>query len=391
MIVSFQSLTAQSGAGMARLGYLLSQELDKQGLLNKFVIHSKGKYNTAFRSEPVSFFSRYYLFALNKLNKYLKIKQHKLRFIQELLFDWFCVFRLNATVTHLIATQPHLKRTFRKAKKMGIETIYIPGTQEDNYMFDIVSEEKQKMGVKDEDAYTYPRRIKHYNQSIQYVDEVICATPNIYKSFLHSNYRGKVNNITGYLMPEFMPVVIDRKPGKVFKVAYVAHTVMLKGLQYLLEAWNEIMEVHSGDDMMLYVGGGIDTAVRTYIDKQFGQISNVQYTGHIADVISFLKDKDLVVVPSLVDAYPFTAFEAAHYAVPVVITENCGAGDLLKGNNDGCWIIPVRDSKAIKEHILWAQQNPAEAAQKGLHAKANLDNYHTEDFIRELSDYLIGI
>jgi len=391
MIVSFQSLTAKSGAGMARVGYLLSAELNKYGILNKFIVHSKGKYNTPFHSEPVSFFSRYYLFALNRFNKFLKIRQHKLRFIQELLFDWFCAFRIDNSLTHLVATQPHLKRTFRKAKRKGIEVIYIPGTQEDNYMYDIVSEEKRKMNVIEEDAYTYPARIKHYNDSIQYVDKVICTSLNIYNSFVNSSYHGEVIKVIGYLKPEFSPVAINKQLGKIFKVAYVAHTVMLKGLQYLMEAWHDIMKEEGSDDMMLYIGGTIDKPVKEYIDAKFDKIKNVQYTGHIADVPSFLKDKDLFVVPSLVDGYPVTAFEAAHYAIPVIITENCGAYELLDRNNSGCWIIPIRDAAAIKKQILSAAADKAGTILKGEYAKYNIESYSTDDFITELSSTLINL
>ena len=391
MIVSFQSLTAKSGAGMARVGYLLSAELNKYGILNKFIVHSKGKYNTPFHSEPVSFFSRYYLFALNGVNKFLKIRQYKLRFIQELLFDWFCAFRIDNSLTHLVTTQPHLKRTFRKAKRKGIEVIYIPGTQEDNYMYDIVSEEKRKMNVREEDAYTYPARIKHYNDSIQYVDKVICTSPNIYNSFVNSSYHGEVIKVIGYLKPEFSPVAINKQPGKIFKVAYVAHTVLLKGLQYLMEAWHDIMKEKGSEDMMLYIGGTIDKPVKEYIDAKFDKIKNVQYTGHIADVPAFLKDKDLFVVPSLVDGYPVTAFEAAHYAIPVIITENCGAYELLDRNNSGCWIIPIRDAAAIKKQILSAAADKAGTILKGEYAKHNIESYSTDDFITELSSTLINL
>ena len=76
MVISFQSLTATSGQGMARLGYILSKELHRRGLLKTFVVHSKGKFETPFPSEPVSFFSRYYLFILNKLNNIFNFKTH---------------------------------------------------------------------------------------------------------------------------------------------------------------------------------------------------------------------------------------------------------------------------------------------------------------------------
>ena len=147
MVISFQSLTATSGQGMARLGYILSKELHRRGLLKTFVVHSKGKFETPFPSEPVSFFSRYYLFILNKLNNIFNFKTHQFRFLQERLFDWFCAKKIDDSIDIVFATQPYLKRTFRKAKKLGIKTIVLSGTPEDNYMYDIVSEENKKLGA----------------------------------------------------------------------------------------------------------------------------------------------------------------------------------------------------------------------------------------------------
>ena len=50
LVVSFQSLTANSAGGMARLGYYLSEELHKRGLLKELIVHSKGKNTCSFFS-----------------------------------------------------------------------------------------------------------------------------------------------------------------------------------------------------------------------------------------------------------------------------------------------------------------------------------------------------
>src|SRR5690606_30429051 len=151
--VSFQSLTANSGQGMARLGHSLSQELHRRGLLDAFVVHSKGKFDTPFPSVPVSPLSRYYLYLINKFSKSFKVRAHKSRFFQELLFDWFCAQKLDSSIDILFATQPYLKRTFRKAKQLNIKTILLSGTPEDDYIYNIVSEENKKLGVTETDAY----------------------------------------------------------------------------------------------------------------------------------------------------------------------------------------------------------------------------------------------
>ena len=390
LVVSFQSLTERSGAGMARLGYYISDDLHKRGLLKEFIVYSKGKFSTPFPSSAVSPLSRYFLYALNKMNKLIPMKPHKFRFLQEQLFDWFCAKRLTNDVGILFVTQPYLLRTFKKAKALGIKIIFIPANPEENYINDIVTQEKKKLDIHEDDAYTYKKRIAYYNKAIQYVDIVVGSYPTVYDSYAKSAFKGEVVKLIGHLKPDFKPVApIDKKIKASFSVGYLAHTVILKGLQYLLEAWEMLMKETANDDnLKLYIAGGIDESMHEYIVKHHLAIKNVQLIGHIADVPSFMQDKDIFIVPSLVDGGPYTALEAAHYCLPVIITSNAGSGELLSRGNSGCKIIPIRDAQSIKDAILWAYHHREETKQLGLNAKYNLDHYKMEGFISELGDYL---
>ncbi len=390
-VVSFQSLSANSGAGMARLGYLLSKELHKRGVLKNFIIHSKGKFKTPFPSFPVSVLSRYYLFALNKIFTILAIPSHKFRYLQERLFDFFCSMRLSKDTGILFTTNAFLHGTFRKAKKMGIIIVLLPGTPEENYICGLVLEENKKMGIVNTDAYTYKRRINYFNKSIPYIDTVIGSFPTVYTSYSNStSYNGNIVKMLGHMTPDFKPAILADKTANTnaYKVGYIAHTVVLKGLHYLLEAWQDLMQDADNHKMQLHIAGNLDPAMNQYVNTHFSNIRNVYMKGHVTDVPAFLSTLDLFVVPSLIDGEPATALEAAHHAIPVIITENCGASELLSRNNSGCWIIPIRDKDAIKEKIKWAYAHPAESKQVGLNTKYNLDNYNMEAFINNIADYL---
>lgn len=389
LVVSFQSLTANSAGGMARLGYYLSGELHKRGLLKEFIVHSKGKFETNFPSKPVSSFSRYYLFVLNKLNKYLKMPAYRFRLIQEHLFDILCKSHINTEVDILFTTNAHMRRTFVKAKKLRIPIVYIPANPEENYIDQIVTEEKNKLGLHTLDAYTYKPRLDFYNESIKYVDKIIGTYPTVYDSYKRSNTTSEIVKIIGHLKPDFKPVQVNRSvESGTFKIGYLAHTVVLKGLHYLLEAWEQIINEYPDIDAHLYVAGGMDKELKEYIHKRFSGLKKLQMIGHVADVTEYLKDKHLFVVPSLVDGGPYTALEAAHYGVPVLITDNCGSAELLGRNESGCWIVPIRDAAGLKERILHAYNNRAETVKTGMNAKHNLENYKMEELISDVADHL---
>ncbi len=389
LVVSFQSLTAKSGGGMAKLGYYVSEQLHKRGLLKKFIVSSKGKYETPFPSEPVSRWSRYYLFILNKLNRYIKMPDYKFRLIQEHLYDIQCRAHITPDIDILFTTNAHMKRTFAKAKKMGIKIIYVPANHEENYIYKIVSEENTKLGITRPEPYTYAPRIKLYNDSIGYVDTVLCTYPTVYESYIDTGKAHEVIKLNGHLKPDFKPYEYKVKPtSDTFNVVYIATTVPLKGLQYLLEAWRQIMEQQENNQLHLHIIGRIDEALKEYLDTRFRKLRNVQHHGRVEDVTTMLETKDLCVVPSLTDAGPYVALEAAHYGIPVVLTENCGSAELLGRKEGGCKIIPIRDAAAIKEAILWSYHNREAAKQMGKTGKELLDDYNMKEFIIKVTDYL---
>ncbi len=386
-VVSFQSLSASSGTGMARLGFMLSKELQKRGILKNFVVHSKGKFDTAFPTKPVSALSRYYLFVINKLVAILSIPAYKSRYLQEVLFDWFCQWRLKRDTGILFSTNPFMQRTFRRAKKLGMLVVLLPGTPEENYIFNIVDEENKKTGIHATDAYTYKKRLNYYNQSVQYVDKVIAPHPVVLTSYKEAKHKAEIVTIVGHMTPDLKPATTTAKNDQTFHVGYIAYTVLLKGLHYLLSAWQDINELGT-QNITLHIGGNADEPMKNYIDAHFKGLVNVKWHGHIADVSAFMQQLDLLVVPSLVDAGPSTLLEAAFNSVPSIITDHCGAYELLTRNNPGCWVIPIRDKDAIKERILFAYNNRDICKQTGEYARYNIENYSMESFMQELANYL---
>lgn len=376
---------------MARLCYFLSIELHKRSLLEKLIVHSKGKYKTNFPCEPVSIFSRVYLRILNTLYRVFNIPTHKFRFAQELIYDWFCSMKLSSSTGILLSTQPYMKRTFKKAKRLGIKTILLPGTPEDNSIYRITTEENKRLNTKVIDGYTYEKRNRYYNLSLQYVDLVIGFFPNVYRSYVTSDsFKGRVENIPGHMPPDLSPfnIKLKQRNKEDFTVGYMAYTVALKGLQYLLEAWQDIQNEKPLKNMQLVVAGPILPAVAQYIDKHFQNLNNVTYTGQVNDIAAFMQGLDLFVVPSLVDAGPVSALEAAHHGVPVLITDNSGSSELIARDSGGGYIVPTKDKEALKEKMLWAYNNREQNAAKGMQAKTNLDNYSFEDYLSTLCDFL---
>ena len=244
------------------------------------------------------------------------------------------------------------------------------------------------------DAYTFNKRISFFNKAIKLVDTVLCIHPTVYTSYQNATaVNAEVVKMIGHVKPDLHSNFVEKKNNDgIYKVGFIAHTVLLKGLQYLLEAWDSIMTSSiQPNNMQLCIAGGIDATMKIIIEREFSHVKNVVYTGHINSVDNFLADKDLFIVPSLVDAGPYTALEAAYHSIPVIITENCGSAELLSRNESGCKIVPIKDADAIKENILWAYNNREAATKMGQNAKHNLETYNMNDLIINIADYLQNI
>lgn len=380
VVASFQSLNKTSAGGIGQLGYKIANELHKHGQLSTFVVSSKGKFTTTFPSSPVSFWSKYYLYAINKFGNYIHLKPYVSRYVQEKLYDFFCANFLDASITKLIVTTPYLHRTFTKAKKLGIPIYFIPGNPEDNRIAELVTEENKKYGITDDDAYTYKKRLKYYNESMPLIDAIVTYSSVMEETYRKASHPAKILSIRGYLKPPFKNIEIKQQPdnGK-FKVAFLAYSVLLKGLQYMLEAWKDLQH----EDMELHVGGLIDKNVQAIIDREYSSLKNVYYHGLITDVPAFLNQKSVFVLSSIIDGAPVTVLEGMYSSLPIIVSENCGTKDIIDEGEIG-WVIPIRDPAAIKEKVLIAFNNRERSIAMGKLAKSKIESYNMDSFVLDI-------
>ena len=79
-----------------------------------------------------------------------------------------------------------------------------------------------------------------------------------------------------------------------------------------------------------------------------------------------LRRADLFILPSLEEGMARTALEAMACGLPVILTPNTGASDLVKEGVSGS-IVPIRDPNSIVEKALfWRERIMANAQAKGL-------------------------
>jgi glycosyltransferase involved in cell wall biosynthesis len=150
-------------------------------------------------------------------------------------------------------------------------------------------------------------------------------------------------------------------PLRRFTIAFVGGFNPRKGLHHLLEAWDL---VHQDDDQLLLHGGGDGWAKK--IVAPYAGWPNVRITRGAPH--ETLRSASVCVCPSLEDAFCNVVLEAMASGVPVIISDQVGAMDLVQDGREG-FIVPAGGVSAIAERINYLREHPAERAEMGAAAR----------------------
>ncbi|MCU1625043.1 MAG: hypothetical protein JWL79_3888 [Frankiales bacterium] len=124
-----------------------------------------------------------------------------------------------------------------------------------------------------------------------------------------------------------------------------------KGAHYLLEAWRGL---RAGGAAQLEVYGHLGLPARLLEDLPHG----VTFHGSVprSQVLEVFEQADILVFPTLSDGFGAAATEALSRGVPVIISDQAGAADLIVHGENGL-VIPAADAGAIAEALQWCLDN----------------------------------
>jgi glycosyltransferase involved in cell wall biosynthesis len=376
LFISFQSLTQTGAGGTGKIAYAVAENLHQKNYPVKLIVSSKGKFTTEFLSAPVSKLSKYYLFIFNTFVSPF-LKPYRKRYLEELIFDFFCSRQIQPDQKLIFTTTPFIPRTFRKAKKLGLPIIFFSGTPEENTIAEKVSQEMNRWKIQEKDVYTYAPRLAVYNTGITLTDYVMCHSSVIEGTFKKKWPAKNQIACRGLLKPVKKSSRINSHVSS-FTVVYAAHTVLLKGLQYLLKSWIDLKT--EGELIIL---GSIDPAVQKIIDRDFTNQKTIRFVGNVNSIDEYVSRASVLVCPSLTDGGPVTVLEAMNNGVPAILTEDCGVKDFIEQGVTG-WIIASADEHALADRIKWCSENPEALKAMVERARKAITNYDFPAYIEKI-------
>jgi len=135
-------------------------------------------------------------------------------------------------------------------------------------------------------------------------------------------------------------------------VLYLGRLHERKGIDFLIEAYAELMKDKKN---VILVLAGSDDGYRDkailLIDK-FNLKNNVKLIGFIdeSDKLEAYVDADVLVYPSTFEIFGLVPFEAIICGTPVIVTDDCGCGELIKESKSG-YLVRYGNIDDLKEKL----------------------------------------
>jgi starch synthase len=108
--------------------------------------------------------------------------------------------------------------------------------------------------------------------------------------------------------------------------------------------------------------------------KPYSQRDDIKVVGHVDDINELYRTASVFAFPSSEDGFGMVVTEAMACGLPVIISENVGAKDIVRQGVDG-FILPIRDADQIAEKLAYLYTNPHVRHQMGLAAQERVAEF----------------
>lgn len=261
--------------------------------------------------------------------------------------------------------------TILEAKHRGIISLCHRSSTHISYQNELLTDEFNHQGIRAEPVplWGIERELAEYEET----DYILVPSSFVYRTFLEKGIsEGKlVKVIYGVNLQEFRPVA---RKDNIFRVLYVGTLNIRKGIPYLLEALADL----NLPNFELTLIGGIEPEIKPFMEKY---ASSYKYLGFLPrlELYQYYSQGSVFIFPSLEEGLANVIAQAMACGLPVVATPNSGAEDLINDGIEG-FIIPARDSRAIRDKVLYLYENRVirdEMAQNALERVQLLGGWET--------------
>jgi glycosyltransferase involved in cell wall biosynthesis len=322
------------------------ETFEKRNELKQVVCQINGDFYFRNTYSAIPDVIRYPMRAIEKIFK-ITFKRRTI----ERLFDFFTALRLKfADVTFLHGGHV-FPRAARRARALGSITVDISASAYVTANKALEKEEFEILNIKGYEGW-YSRLVKEATD-IREMDYRILMSEFTKRTYVEAGYPADRIFIAHIDVDTERFAPVEKEEKGPFQALYLAHTQPLKGLHYLLDAWESL----SLPDAELQIIGMFTDMPPELSDRYLSRIEknkSIKYMAGTHTPEEYLRNASVFVFPSLTEGFGRVTLEAMSCGLPVITTEH--ATGLVEDGKTG-YVIPIRNSAIIAEKLKYLYEN----------------------------------
>lgn len=260
--------------------------------------------------------------------------------------------RIPGTVRTVYAYEDAAEYTFAAARSRGLACVYELPIAHWQTVQRLLHEEAERLpewrrtikGLDDSAA-----KLERKTRELELADAIVVPSRFVMES-LPAHIRAAKHCV---LAPFGAPSAVagradppDPEAGRALRVMFAGAMTQRKGLADLFAA----MRLLDRRDVELVVLGALNAPMSFY-RSQYPRFVYAGTRPH-SDVLRFMQSCDVFVLPSIVEGRALVQQEALACGLPLIVTVNAGADDLIEQGRTG-FLVPIRSPEAIADRIAW--------------------------------------
>ena len=168
----------------------------------------------------------------------------------------------------------------------------------------------------------------------------------------------------GVDLKKFTPSSVPKCVGPYANILFVGQVGLRKGIPELLSAFSDLK---AGANLTLV--GPLERGLPEPIQRDVKVMGPIPMPA----LPNYYREADIFCLPSWEEGFPLVLLQAMACGLPVVATEETGAGDIITSGVDG-ELVPAGDVPALREALDRLVSNPELAATMGSAARERVSN-----------------
>lgn len=186
-------------------------------------------------------------------------------------------------------------------------------------------------------------------EEYELADKIIVPSNYSYKSFINKGFKkNKIQKLKlniNYIAQKKRKFI---KNNNKFVLGTIGGNPLRKGIKYLIDAWQSL-KLHNAT--LLLKTSEFELKKNKDLFKKVKNDQTIMIMPYFKNIEDFYMKCDLFCLPSVDDGFGLAALEAMASGVPVIVTENVGASEMVENNVNG-FVGKIRDVNFLSEKIL---------------------------------------